>query len=286
MSHEYDLSVVIPAYNGAEWIGEQLDALAASGPDQDAVEVVVVDNRSTDDTQAVVRAWSQGSGRPVRVVEAFDRAGEPHARNVGWQAARSERIAFCDADDRVSTGWATAMRRGMHSERYLTGPMDTLTLNPPAAAGMRGQRLFSQRPLLHDAVPFAHGANMGYQRGALAEVGGFDETFLIGCDIEIAVRCWRAGIDLGWAEDALVHYRFRTDWDGVFRQAKAYGRSRHRIDALVPEVARSRPLVQNLRRSAWLVKSLPLLAGERRLHWAWVAGQVVGEARGGLEARR
>lgn len=280
------LSVVIPVHNGRDWITDQLDAVAQSINPLDEAEVVVVDNRSTDDTQVIVRRWSDTTGQSVRLVEAFERAGEPYARNVGWSVAHSDRIAYCDADDEVSAPWASAMVEGLTRSIYTTGPLDTRKLNPAGLAEMRGQTLFKQLPLLHNEVPFAHGCNMGYTRHALELLSGFNETYLIGCDIEIAVRAWREGLQLTWSPDALVHYRFRSDWAGIYGQARAYGKARHRIDALLPDLAHESTLKHQLRRAAWLLRKVALLTTpEGRLRWAWIAGQVDGEIRGYMEAR-
>ena len=86
------ISVVIPSYNAARWLGESVDSiLAQSSPPG---EVVVVDDGSTDDTAAVLRAY----GDRVRVVQG-DHGGLAAARNLGLAVARGDWIAFHDADD-------------------------------------------------------------------------------------------------------------------------------------------------------------------------------------------
>lgn len=277
-------SVVIPMHNGGDVIRQQLDGLSLALRNRPDAEIVVVDNRSTDRGAVVAAQWGDDAGAPVRVVDAHDKAGEPHARNVGWQAARSDVILFCDADDVVSPTWAGALAAALERNRYATGPLDTSRLNDPRIVDLRGQRLFRSIPTLANGIPFAHGCNMGFRRGALEQLSGFDESFLIGCDIEIAVRAWRDGIRLVWEPDALVHYRLRSTPGEVFRQARAYGRSRRRIAAMVdgPGVG-DVDWWHQLRRTAWLARHAPGLARfGGRMEWAWVAGQVAGE----LEGRR
>src|SRR5262245_54923530 len=85
------VSVVIPSYNSARWLPETLSsALAQWGID---IEIIVVDDGSTDDTEALV---SQFAGvrylRPVK-------AGVAAARNTGIRAALGRYIALLDSDD-------------------------------------------------------------------------------------------------------------------------------------------------------------------------------------------
>jgi len=86
------ISVVIPCHNGAEFLTEALDSVAAQTRAPD--EVVVVDDASTDGSAALARAW----GATVVRLEAH--RGEGAARNAGLRAAAHPFVAWLDADDR------------------------------------------------------------------------------------------------------------------------------------------------------------------------------------------
>jgi glycosyltransferase involved in cell wall biosynthesis len=87
------VSVVTPTYNCAAWLPETLrSALGQTLPD---VEIIVVDDGSTDDTRERLRAFAPR----VRYLP-MEHSGIPgRARNVGLRAARGEYVAFLDADD-------------------------------------------------------------------------------------------------------------------------------------------------------------------------------------------
>lgn len=87
------VSVVIPAYNAERFIGDALDSVMAQTFRD--VEVIVVDDGSTDGTGEIVRSY----GEPVRLVDQAN-AGPSAARNRGVREAKSELVAFLDADDR------------------------------------------------------------------------------------------------------------------------------------------------------------------------------------------
>ena len=276
------LSVVIPAHNAADTLVEQLDGIAAGVADRE-VEIVVVDNRSTDATASVVETWaaSTPANLDVRVVAAADRAGEPYARNVGLDAARADRIAYCDADDIVHPGWVDAMVRGLDAAPYVTGPIDMTSLNEPWIADVRGSSVTGES-LLWDEIPYAHGCNMGFRRAELEAVGGFDERYIAACDLDIAIRMFEAGHQLRFEPDAGVAYRLRPSLRATYEQGVFYGRWRGPIrDRVARHTDVGSTLTVRAKRLLWLARTAVPATWRRplRARWVWVAGQLVGEVR-------
>ena len=89
------LSVIIPAYNSARFLGETLDALLTQTLRD--VEIVVVDDGSTDETRDVVRAYQKKTSA-IRLI-AQENAGVSAARNRGLGEATGDYVVFLDADD-------------------------------------------------------------------------------------------------------------------------------------------------------------------------------------------
>src|SRR5262245_48814013 len=86
------ISIVVPCYNGALYLRETLEsALAQTVP---PLEVIVVDDGSTDDSVAIARSF----GNAVRVV-CQQNKGVSAARNNGIQHATGDYIMFLDGDD-------------------------------------------------------------------------------------------------------------------------------------------------------------------------------------------
>ncbi|MCU6455354.1 glycosyltransferase [Sphingomonas sp. A2-49] len=88
------VSVVIPGYNGADFIGATLASLGAQTLTD--WEAIVVDDRSTDATRDIVRDWADPR---VRLVEQAENGGPVRARNRGVALARGRYIAGLDQDD-------------------------------------------------------------------------------------------------------------------------------------------------------------------------------------------
>ncbi len=87
-------SVVIPAYNCAGYIGQSITSALKQTIGRSAVEVLVLDDGSTDDTRARIAKF----GNAVRFVQ-LQHGGVSRARNAGIEAARGKYVAFLDADD-------------------------------------------------------------------------------------------------------------------------------------------------------------------------------------------
>jgi glycosyltransferase involved in cell wall biosynthesis len=91
-NREAGISLIIPCFNAAAFVGEALES--AFGQTVVPDEILVVDDGSTDSSADVVR----GFGDSVRYVHQ-DNAGEPAARNTGIRQSRHALVAFLDADD-------------------------------------------------------------------------------------------------------------------------------------------------------------------------------------------
>jgi glycosyltransferase involved in cell wall biosynthesis len=91
------VSIALCTYNGARFIGEQLDSIAAQSRPPD--ELVVCDDRSDDDTVERVRKWAENAAFPVRIEVNEERLGSTRnfAKAIGL--CSGDLIALCDQDD-------------------------------------------------------------------------------------------------------------------------------------------------------------------------------------------
>ncbi|MFJ9388185.1 glycosyltransferase [Nocardioides sp. NPDC101246] len=108
-----ELSVVVPTHDVGLWVGDLLSSILedqSTPADPVDLEVIVVDDASTDDTFEIVEAYAARDPR-LRVVRSPGRGGG-HARNHGVSLARGRFLAFADGDDLVPRGaYATMLRK-------------------------------------------------------------------------------------------------------------------------------------------------------------------------------
>lgn len=98
MSDQLDVSVVIPTYNGAPFIAQALHSVLEQR--LVPVEILVVDDRSKDNTLEVVNAVARSTEVPIRVIALDTNSGGPaKPMNIGIQAAKTPCIAMLDQDD-------------------------------------------------------------------------------------------------------------------------------------------------------------------------------------------
>jgi len=166
------LSVIVPAYQGASTLPLALEALRRSDLPRESWELIVVDDMSTDGTSAVARAWAD----QVERVEPGPR-GPAHARNSGAALARGHVLVFVDADVLVHANTLRRFRDLFAREPDVVAAFGAYDEDPA-----HGAFLSQYRNLLHryvhvqdagDAETFWAGCG-AVRRSAFVGVGGFD----------------------------------------------------------------------------------------------------------------
>jgi cellulose synthase/poly-beta-1,6-N-acetylglucosamine synthase-like glycosyltransferase len=216
------VSVVVPVLNGGPEFGDLLKSLGHLAWPADRLEILVVDNGSTDDSAA--RARQAG----FRVIEE-PRRGASNARNAGVAAARGEIIAFTDADCVVTRGWIEGLVVPFADPAVGGAGGRTETWLPKTATerhAARTRHLDAQVHLAHPTFPFAPTANAAFRRSVFDRIGGFDPGFPWGEPIDFCKRVVRdAGLTLAFAPRAVVFHRARPTLSGFYRQQAGYGYS-------------------------------------------------------------
>ena len=168
------LSVVIPTLNEADHVADCLDSVVQACRPVEAVEVVLVDSNSTDETVAIAREY------PITILRIDDDAyTTPGAgRYVGGLAARGEQVLFVDGDTELTEGW-------------LTDAMELVAEDGVAAVDGHLNVCASETPR---PIQAPHGV-MLYDATVLDEIGGFD-PFLRGYeDVDLGLRAGAAGYE-------------------------------------------------------------------------------------------
>jgi glycosyltransferase involved in cell wall biosynthesis len=204
------VSVVIPAKNVAAYIGETI----ASALAQDEVtEVIVVDDGSTDDTIAIVRAVAD----PRLQLMTNDSAGVSSARNLGARHASGDWLLFLDADDRLrSAAVAALLAAARRAPRAVLVYGDYNTIDSEGRQIGRRELLKGRRKPSGDVLARLAGGNFIVNGGiaimraeAFRAVGGFD----VGLRYCEDWHCWCRLAAIGefaFAPKLLLDYRLHT----------------------------------------------------------------------------
>jgi glycosyltransferase involved in cell wall biosynthesis len=264
------VSVVVPAFNAARSISEQLSALASQDYPGE-IEVVVADNGSTDGTGDIVRAYA--SSMPgLRLVRAAGRQGAAHARNVGTRAATGEIIAYADADDRVRPDWLRHHVEALGTKAFVAGRMDQASLVNQGRHSASRAFAWTCLPVNHDFLPWGFGGNLSIRRPAFEASGGWDESYPAVNDVPFCWRVQLAGYPLSYEPDAVVEYRARESLRGLMRQHRNFGRQNARLyrDFRIHGARCGGPAVAVRRWASLVVRTPELVLGPPAARATWL----------------
>jgi glycosyltransferase involved in cell wall biosynthesis len=210
-------SVLIAAYQVADYIGEALDSvLAQTSPPH---EIVVCDDGSTDGLEAALEPYLE---RIVLVSQ--ENLGEGAAKNAAARQATGEYLAFLDADDTYlperleALGAAAAARPDL--DILVTNAdiaLDGATLRHAYDASWAFEVDDQRRAILERCFILGHAA---VRRRRFFDFGGFDDDMRIVADWDLWMRMILGGARAGLIPDSLARYRVRegslsTDRTGI-----------------------------------------------------------------------
>jgi glycosyltransferase involved in cell wall biosynthesis len=243
----HSASVVICTRNRRE----SLAACLASVGQQtlEGLEIVVVDNGSSDGTAAYLADWRRQE--PTRVTVAEPVAGLSRARNLGLGAAGGDIVLFLDDDAVASVAWAAAHVAAYGDERVAAAGGPVVLRFPhgrPAWAVPELEHWWSALDHGDAPGPFPpphgpYGTNMSVRRVTALEVGGFNtalgrvgDSLLSSEEADLFERLWASG---GWIRyepaATVIHHvsRERLCLQWLLRRGWAQGRSNARRESLL-----------------------------------------------------
>ena len=212
------VSVIVPAYNEKEGIEAAVRSLA--GGDYPDIEVVVVDDGSTDGTAAIVERLGLPNVRVIRVPNG----GKPNALNTGIALARHDLIVTVDGDTifepdsiRMLVQPFASPAVGAVAGNVKVGNRQTLVAVWQHIEYVIGFNLDRRLYEVLNCMPTVPGAIGAFRRSALTEVGGIsDETLAEDTDVTMAL-C-RAGWRVVYEERARAWTEAPTTLEQLYRQ--------------------------------------------------------------------
>lgn len=283
------VSVVLPTFNRARFLPEALASIRAqTWSDWD---LIVVDDGSTDDTEAVVAAWKSGAAERVHYVKQNNK-GAYGARNTGLDHATGEYVAFFDSDDlwlphhlarcvealsaNPEVDWVYGACRSVDAAGAI---VQATTFDTPAGPrpflALRTRQVGDLRIIDDPGIvecQLTHGLYAGLQNSVIRrrvfDGQRFWEDFRVVDDVMFLVRALVRGIRMGYLADIHVIYRIHEGNSS----GSASGANRDSLARI------RRESIDGLER---LERELPLSPGQRRAlrralakHYFWDLGYV------------
>lgn len=185
------ISVIVPAYNGARFLSRAL--LAIRDQEIPGVEVILVDDGSTDDLECLAR----DNANEIRYVRQ-EHAGQSSARNRGMRESAGEFVAFLDIDD-------------LWVPRQLPRLVHALQVQSHAgiAQGLMRQVVEGSDGVLFETAPYRmpYLGTCLFRRWVFDKCGLFDETMAFGEDYDFLFRCWENDVPKVHVDAVSLLYR-------------------------------------------------------------------------------
>lgn len=193
------VTVIIPALNAARRIGRLLDSLLQQEYPSDRIEVIVVDNGSTDETREIVSRY------PVKLVQETRHRNPGSARNAGLAEVRSEIIAFIDADCLATPTWIAEAVRTLDAEgaALVGGNIRWLYSTPPQAAEIFDSLVHLRNDVHTRENGTAVTANLVVRSEVFGKTGPFP-AWKAGEDYTFCLRARSAGYKIVFGPDVVV----------------------------------------------------------------------------------
>jgi cellulose synthase/poly-beta-1,6-N-acetylglucosamine synthase-like glycosyltransferase len=235
------ISIVVISKNESGIDGTLADITAQARELDEPSELIVVD--ASGDRLNYLRERHSGTVRwepfvpPPGVSVSI-----PHQRNSGVRSSTGEIIVFTDAGCRPEPGWLKKLIYLLyHGEQVTAGPAVTVSHIPGLYNNSmelaRSSEYLSECPTI----------NMAFHREVFDAVGGFDEKFSYGSDIDFSWRLVNAGYRIRSVPEAVVIRQDLGSWRRQLRRSYHYGRARARLygkhRARIRKILRTDPIV-------------------------------------------
>ena len=222
------VTIGICTKNAEKTISKTLETLLELEYPQKAIEVVVVDGLSTDETVNIVKSVLNRSNFKWKLF--FDRGfGLAYARQMVVDTACSGLIAFVDADQYLSPTWLKKLVEDLssHSNVAAVRGVQGLTSALSLPGTLENYIKFLNDtgcPREAEASSFAIGGSL-FRKEAIVSVGGFDRSFtVVAEDTDLSARLIQAGWKILNCKTSIFYHISRQSWKELHKQYRGWGR--------------------------------------------------------------
>lgn len=230
----FGVSVVLPAYNGANTIRKTITSILSQQVDV-PLEILVVDDASSDNTRDVLNSFEEKD--QITVLEGQGK-GAAAAINVGIGRSQYALICQIDQDMELQEHWLQHMLSCLGEDTRVAAAQGTLAIDQNAAVLARMATLDVKDRHLRLGIETDQvcGGNSLYRKDALEQIGLFDVSLGYGYDNDVSYRLKAEGYVLKHCENARAIHRFPTHVGTYAKQQ--FGLGYGRLDVIQKHPAR------------------------------------------------
>jgi glycosyltransferase involved in cell wall biosynthesis len=239
--NEPDVSVIIGAYEAMPYLVRCLESVEAQSIGADRIEIVAVDDGSTDGTGECLEEFAAGTKVPMRVVRQANSGGPGGPRNVGLSLARGRYVFFLDADDYL--GEEALERMVAMADRAGTDVVlgKIKGVNRNAAKSMWAKNV-ERADIYASNVKFTLSAQKLFRRELLVRLGmRFDETMHTGEDALFTMEAYLRGNGVSVVADYTCYYLVGRDDGKQVTKSGSYTLRFHSARVLMELIAEYEP---------------------------------------------
>jgi glycosyltransferase AglE len=201
------VSVIVPLYNDSEHIELLLNSLSAQDYPKDLLEIIIVDNNSTDTSRQIVRAFA---GRSVTLLQENEIQSSYAARNKGIGHAKGRILVFTDSDCVADKSWLTQGVGKLLAEQVdLVGGQAQFTFSEKQTAAEYYDALTNLAMESKISRGVAATCNLFVKAEIFDKVGLFDSSVKSGGDVQWSQKATESGCSLIYVPDAIVYHPAR-----------------------------------------------------------------------------
>lgn len=245
------VSVCIPAYNCEKYVGEAIQSVLAQN--YPAIEIIVVDDGSTDDTLNVIRGITDERVKPI----SSTNRGAAAARNLAYQNSTGEYVIFFDADDLLPIDFIELQmqRANLKDDVIVLSGWGRFYNDDPSS--FKKEEIPYQQMQLADWINtyWYHGTPMTAPGRALIprqlvdKAGLWNEELSLNDDLEFYTRLFVKAQTILFCNDALLYYRSGIGGLSGYKGDKAYRSLLQSISLSIGYVLQASGADQQIKRS-------------------------------------
>jgi len=220
------ISIIIPVKNRPD-IRDCLDSLELLDYPKDKIEVIVVDDGSTDSTAQVIQTSK------IKAIHLTHTIGASASRNLGVKEAKGELIGFIDSDCVAHPNWLKELVPYFEKEKvaivggyvcnfYYRSALDRYE---DTKSSLNMGRYPFRAEDAKSSTAYVPSCNLIIRKKAVLEAGGFQEDLKVGEDVDLCWRVRKLGYHLLYLPQGEVKHKHRNDVMSMLRRRFDYGTS-------------------------------------------------------------